>query len=195
MDEVAVAIGSDFTIEHRIRAGDGHGKPIKVTLTANALAGATSLSIRPDHPALASGDKLLFGEDVVVTLSGACAVGIATLAVTATDCAFNQGDELAKLVDLTGYTIACEVLTRRGDATPYIADTSFTVTLATQTANDRGKVQIACLAAVTTALQATAVALGQSAAGSYTAVLWRRDSGQKRPLDVFTLRLLEAGFL
>lgn len=185
MDTVEVAIGSDWTIEHRIRAGDGHGKPIKVTLTANAVAGATSLSIRPDHPALSSGDKLLFGEDVIVTLSSGCAVGITTLAVTATDCVLNQGDELAKLADLTGYTVALEVLTRRGDATPYIADTSFTVTLATQSGADRGKVQVAALAAVTASL----------VAGSYFAALWRRDSGQKRLLDEFTLKLVEAGFL
>jgi hypothetical protein len=195
MDTIEVAIGQDFTIEHRIRAGDGHGKPIKVTLTANALAGATSLSIKPDHPALASGDKLLLGEDAIVTLSGACAAGVSTLAVTATDSPFQQGDELVKIQDLTGYSIKLEVLTRRGDATPYIADTSFTVTLATQSGSDRGKCQSACLAAVTTALQAAAVALGQSAAGSYYAALWRRDSGSTRPLDEFTLKLVEAGFL
>lgn len=185
MDVVEVAIGQDFVLEHRIRAGDGHSKPIKVTLTANALATDTSLSIKPDHPALSSGDKLLFGEDAVVTLSAGCAVGSPTLSVTAPGFALNQGDELVKLVDLTGYDVKLEVLTRRGDATPLIADTAFTIALATQSGTDRGKLQASCSAATTASL----------VAGSYYAALWRRDSGQKRQLDGFTLKLVEAGFL
>ena len=181
----AVGKGQDFTLAFRILAGDGRGRPIKVTLAADFAAGVTSLTIKPGHPALASGDKLLFGEDVVITLSGACAAGVATLAVDATLCALRTGDTLVKLQDLTSYTIALEVLTRRGDATPYMADTSFTVTLATQTGVDRGKVTLAALAAATASLTA----------GSYYAALWRRNSGNVRPLAEFTLKLVEAGFL
>lgn len=185
MDVIEAAIGQDWTIEYRIRAGDGHGRPIKVTLAGDYPAGVTSLAIKPDHPALASGDELLFGEDTVVKISSACAAGASTMAVDATLCALSAGEELLKLQDLTGMTLKLEVLTRRGDASPYIADTAFTVALAVQTAIDRGKVQIACPAATTAALEA----------GSYYGAFWRRESGQNRPLAEFTLKLLEAGFL
>lgn len=185
MDTIEVKKGSDFAVEYRIRAGDGHGKPIRVTVAADAAVGATSLTVNPDHPALANGDKLLFGEDVVVTLSAACDAGDTSMDVTATTCAFDRGAQLDKLVDLTGYTIKAVVLQKRGDlaASAVIADTAFTVTLATQSGVDRGKVTISALAAATASKDA----------GSYYGALWRRNSGSTRPLAEFDFKLVEAG--
>lgn len=183
--KVPIAKGQDWTIEFRVRAGDGHGNPIRVRLTADAASGATSLTIDGKHPALASSDELLFGEDFVVALSGACAAGVQTLSVTAIAGPLRSGDVLEKLQDLTGYTIQMEVLSRAGDATPLIASSDVTVTLATQTAADRGKVQVAGLAATTASLDA----------GSYYAALWRRNAATARPLAEVDFELSEEGFL
>jgi len=185
MDTIEVAKGQDFAVEYRIRTGDGHGKPIRVQLTADAALGATSLDIKPDHPAFASGDKLLFGEDVVITLSSTCDAGDPTMPVTATTHALDTGAVLEKITDLTGYTIKAVVLEKRGDlaAVAFLADTAFTVALATQSGADRGKVTISALAAATVT----------KPAGSYYGSLWRRDSANTRPLAEFTFKLVEAG--
>jgi hypothetical protein len=150
MDVIEVAKGQDFAVEYRVRSGDGHGKPIVAVLTADAVLGATSIDIKPDHPAFASGDKFLFGQDVVLTLSSTCDAGDPTMPVTATTQAL---------------------------------DAVFTVTLATQSAADRGKVTISALAASTVS----------KTAGVYYGALWRRDSGNTRPLSEFTFKLDEAG--
>lgn len=176
--------GTDWGLEVRVMAGDGHGKPIRLTVAHDAPAVSGSLTVKPDHPALASGDKLLLGEDVVLTLDGACAAGSPTLPVDDTAIAIDTGTQLAKIQDLTGYTLQAEALSNRGDATPVIAAGSFTVTLATQTLLDRGKVTVTCAAAVTALLTA----------GSYFFCLWRQDSGNKRPVYEATLRVTEAGF-
>jgi hypothetical protein len=184
MDVVDLAIGQDFSRELRILALDGAGRRVSVTLAADAAAGATSLTVKPDHPALASGDKLLLGANVIVTLSATCDVGTTSMAVTATPAALNTGQQLAKVQDLTGFTVQAEALASRGDATPVIASADITVTLATQTGNDRGKLTLAVAAAVTAALDAAAL---------YLAV-WRRDSGSKRLLYEASLRIQDAGF-
>lgn len=185
MDTIEVTKGQDFAVEYRIRAGDGHGQPIRVTLTADAALGSTSLNIKPDHPAFAIGDKLLYGQDVVITLSATCDAGDPTMEVTATLHPLETGAQLEKLVDLTAYNLKAVVLEKRGDvaADALIPDTAFTVTLATQSGVDRGKVMVSALAAAT----------ASKAAGSYYGSFWRRDSGNTRPLAEFTFKLVEAG--
>lgn len=180
-----IAKGQDYTIKVRVLAGDGRGEPIKIRLTAPAASGATSLTIRGDHPAIASGDKFLFGEEMVVSASATCAAGVQTLSVTAIAAPLRQGDELAKIQDLTGATIAMEILTRRGDATALIAKSGGSITIATQTGDDRGFVSIAGVAADTASMDP----------GSYYGAVWRSNSGSARPLCEFTLQLREAGFL
>lgn len=184
MDAVDLTIGQDFSRTLRILAVDGDGRRIAVVLTADAAAGATALTVKPDHAALASGDKLLLGSNVIVTLSATCDVGVTSMAVTATPTALQTGQQLVKVQDLTGFTIQAEALANRGDATPVIASADLAVTLATQTANDRGKLTLAVLAAVTAALDP---------AWLYLAV-WRRDSGLKRVLYEASLRVGGAGF-
>lgn len=186
-DLIEISQGQDWTVEYRIRAGDGRGKPISVTLAADAATGDTALVIKGDHPALASDDVLLLGEDTVVVLSAGCAVGVTALAVTALAGSLKAGDVLAKLQDLTGYIIGLEVLASRGDATPLLAVGDTTVTLATQAGTDRGKVQVA-------GLQSTA-AVAALLAGSYYFALWRRNSGTARTLAEGDFRVLQRGFL
>lgn len=189
MQTIEVQKAQDWAVEYRVRAGDGHGKPIRVVLDADHDAGATSLTIKPDHPAFAPGDKLLLGEDTIISVSGTCAAGDTTLDVSATPCALDRGNELTKLVDLSGYSIKMVVLERRGDAaaSAFLADSVFTVSIPTQSGADFGKVNISCLAASTASKDP----------GSYYGALWRRDSGNAHPLDEFTFKLIDsaaAGF-
>lgn len=186
MKTVEVAKGQDFAIEVRVLAGDGHGKPINVTLTADAAIGAESLSIKPDHPAFASGDMLLFGEDTVIVLDEACAAGDPTMGVVATTFPMSAGTQLDKISDLTNYTsMKCVVLAKRGDAavSAVIADSALAVTKATQSGIERGKATIVGLAAATASKEP----------GSYYGAFWLRDSGAMRPFADFTFKLVEAG--
>jgi hypothetical protein len=186
MQKVRLAKSQDQIIELRVLAGAGREDDlISARLTADALTGATSLVVLPLSDALASGDKLLFGENTVVTLTGAAAAGVTSLAVSALAGPLRSGDVGRKLQDLTGYTIEAEILTRRGDATPLISLTGADITLATQTGDDRGKVQIGVVAADTTSLTA----------GNYYGAAWRRNAGTSRPLVEFEVELVEAGFL
>lgn len=185
MDTIEVAKGQDFTVEYRIRAGDGHGKPIRVTLEFDADAGATSLSIKPDHPDLADNAVLLFGNDGLVVVNGACLAGDTSLAIDALGFSLDAGNVLKLLVDLTGYTMKAVVLEKRGDvaADAIIADSALPVTVPTQTGSNYAKCSFAGAAAATVS----------KASGSYVGFFWRRDSGNTRPLGEFTFNLTEAG--
>lgn len=185
MDTIEVSKGQDFAVEYRIRAGDGHGKPIRVTITADANAGALSLAIKPDHPDLADNAVLLFGNDGLVVVNGACLAGDTSLAIDALAFDLDAGNTLELLVDLTGYTMKAVVLPNRGDvaADALIADTALAVTVPTQTGNNHGKCSFVGLAAATVS----------KTAGSYYGTFWRRDSGNVRPLAEFTFKLIEAG--
>lgn len=176
---IEVAKGQDWTIQYRILA------PERVRLAADAAEDATSLLIQPDHAALASGDKLMYGENVILTLTSACAVGVKTLAVSATPCILPATSWLQKVRDLTGYTLELEVLTRRGDATPLISKTGANVTILNQTAELRGLVEVAGLAADLAAMQP----------GLYFVTFWRTNAGTKRPLSGEDFKLVESGFL
>lgn len=185
VDVIEIPKGQDFTLEYRIKAGDGHGKPVRVTLAADAVAGATSLVVKPDHAAIANGDQLLFGDNVVISAGAACAAGATALTVAATPCVLHSGDNLDKLQDLTGYTIVMEVLEKRGDATAAISYSGASITIATQSGATMGLVQIAGLAADTASLTAK----------SYYGALWRRNLATSRRLAEADVRIVEAGFL
>lgn len=185
--KLRVAKGQDQVLRQRIFAADPRsGEPIYAELAENAITGATSLTVRPLRNALASGDKLLFGENVVLTLSAAAAAGGTTVALvgSALPGPLQAGDQGRKLQDLTGYTVNMEVLTNRGDATAVIA---LTGTPATQTGDDRGFVDFSLAAADTSGL----------AAGHYFATSWRRNAGSSRPLtpEGIDFEIFEAGFL
>jgi hypothetical protein len=174
-----VAKGQDWTVEWRVLA------PETVQLGADAAIGADALTVLPLEAALASGDKLLFGENTVVTLDGAVAAGAESVPVTTTTVKLRKGDVGQKIRDLTGYTVEFELSAKAGDATPLIADADVTVTVLTQTGEDRGKVQVAVPDTETDDL----------AAGSYFGALWRRDAGSERPLATASVTIKEAGFL
>lgn len=176
---IRVAKGQDLTIEFRIRSHEW------VQLTADAAGGATSLSVKPLAYALASGAKLLFGQNYVVTLSSAADAGDVTVVVTATDGPLKAGDYGQMLRDLTGYTIAMEVLANRGDALPVITLSGGDVTLATQSSILRGVVDVALAAADTIDLNK----------GEYYFSLWKTDSGTKRPLSEGDFEIVEMGQL
>lgn len=109
---IRVAKGSDWTRNFRVFDG------AQIVLSADAATGATTLTLAPDHPAIANGDKILFGENIIVTTSGASAVGSTSLSVTAL-----TGPLKAKAVgrrivkDLSTYDLEFRVLTNRGDST------------------------------------------------------------------------------
>ena len=185
-DEIEIAKGQDGTFELVVFSSNGQGKPVQVVLTADAAIGATSLSVRGDHPDIADDDVLLFGDNVRVQTSAATVAGDTSLAVDATAGPLKAGDIGRKLQVLTGYTIQGEVLTRRGDATPLITWSGADVTIPTQTVvGNTGRVQIAFLAADTSSLSP----------GSYYGAIWKRDSGTSRPLWEGVVRITEAGFL
>jgi len=173
------AIGDETPFELRVRA------PEWCQLTADAAAAATSLAVRPLPHALASGDKLIFGENTVVTLSGAAAAGVVALPVSATPGPLSAGDVGQKLRDLTGFTLVFEALSNRGDATPLITISGDDVTIATQTGIERGKVQFTCLAAKTASLSPSTL---------YWSI-WRRNVGSARPEAEGDLEIYEAGGL
>lgn len=171
-----IAKGQDCTLQVRVLA------PETVVLNADALAGASTLTIRPLDYALASGDKLLFGKSTVVTLSGAAAAGVTSLSVSAIAGPLRAGDAGQKIRDLTGYAITLEVLSNRSDATPHI---SRSCNVLTQTGDDRGHVQFVLVEADTSSLEAK----------SYYWTAWRRNAGSMRPQAEGTLVLSERGFL
>lgn len=179
IQKLELAKGQDWTLRLRILA------PERVELAANAIAGATALTLKPLGAARANGDKLLFGENTVVTLSAGAAAGAISLAVSALPGPLNSGDRGQLIRDLTGFTIGFEALTAGGDATPVISKTGVDVTLANQTGDDRGFVEIAGVAADTASL----------ALGHYYAAAWRRNSGSSRPLAEFGLVISAKGFL
>jgi len=178
-EPIRVAKGQDATIRRRVRAIEW------AQLTADAASGATTLNVKPLAYALASGAKLLFGENYVITLSAAADAGDVALTVTAIDGPLKTGDYGQMVRDLTGYTIVIEVLSNRGDATPVITLSGADVTLATQTGVDRGIVDLALVAADTASLDA----------GVYFWSMWKTDAGTTRPLAEGEFEIVEMGRL
>lgn len=173
--------GQDAVLECRVMSHE------TVRLNSDAATGATTLNINPLDYALASGDKLLFGESTVVTLSGVAAAGVVAVPVTALAGPLRSGDLGQKIRDLTSFMIEYELLAQRGDATPLIAPADVTVSILTQTGDDRGKVQVSIPAAKTLA--------NILDAGSLFDAYWKTDAGSKRPLAYGTVKAVEAGSL
>lgn len=170
---IDLAKGEDRLLAFRVSTGD------TVQLSDAAAAAATSLSIKANKTALSSGDKLLFSDNVVLTLSGSVAAGAVTASVSALPGPLARGDVGKLIQDITGFTLQFEVLTRAGDATPLIAKNA-TISDAT---GGVCRVQI------------DADDSDDLDPGSYYWALWRRDSGDSRPIAEGTLALREGGFL
>lgn len=177
--KLTIPKGSDKTVRVRVTTGD------YAEVGANAAAGATSITVKRLPQALSSGDKLLWGENVVITLSANAAAGATSISVDAIPGPLYMGERLEKLRDLTGGTFEMEVLTNAADATPVIAASAITATLATQSGSDRGIVDLAFADDDTDAITV----------GDYYGVIWRRDSGAERPIAEGTVSIVPKGFL
>lgn len=176
-----IAKGQDWPLEITV-----FGPEKEIKLAGDAIAGATTLVVEADHPALADGDMFQFGEHVVVEVSGAVAAGATSVTVEALDGPLQRGEKGLLLRDLTSATIEFEALANSGDATPAISKTGGDIVLLTQSARaTRGHVQVNGLAADTSSLEA----------GPLTWHLWRRNSGTSRPIARGTLTIEEQGFL
>lgn len=184
MDTIRIAKGQDAVIEIIVRAGWDEGEVESVRLSAYAAAAATSLSIEPLKYALDSGDMLMFPGNLVATLGDAGAIGATTLTVTALPGPIRQGVVGEKLRDLTGYTIALEILNSAEDTTPAL--TQIAGTNQTQSAiTGRGRVQFAIAAA----------ASGAAEARRYYAAARKTDSGSVRPQWEGEVEIYAGGFL
>lgn len=173
-----VAKGEDWPIEIRVFGEKS------VKLAGDAVAGATSLFLHWDHPAMSDGDKLLFGDHVVVTLDEDLAAGATTADVVALAGPLRSGLEGHELRDLTGYDIEMEILEAAGDETPLVSKTDADVTLADQTGDDRGKVLI----------DGEADDIASLVARSYPWFAWRRGDGVNKRLCGGILTVTDAGF-
>lgn len=171
---ITVAKGSDWV--RFVRVYD----KARIILSADAAAGATTLTLAPDHPAIASGDKILFGENVILTTSGSCAAGATSLGVTAIPGPLKAraiGQRIVK--DLSAYAIEFRVFAHRG-----ASETLFTlaeasgVTVGDDTTDPAGSgksdvVQVDGDEDNTADLDA----------GAYFWVLWRVDEGNEYPFE------------
>lgn len=186
-EEIVIRKNQDGFIDLRVLVGEGNGEsPETVTLTGDALTGATTLNVKPLDYALSSGDKLLFDKNTVVTLSAAADAGVVALAVTALGGPLGQGKDGYKIRDLTGFEIAMEILEEKGDATALISINGADVTILTQSGVDRGRAQLAFQAIDTSALVNESRLYG---------AIWRTNSGSARPIKEVDIRIDEAGFL
>lgn len=178
---IRVAIGSDWT--RYVRVFDG----ATITLSADAASGATTLTLAPDHPAIASGDKILFGENVILTTSGACAAGATSLSVTATAGPLKAraiGRRIVK--DLSGYDLEFRVLTNRGDSTALL---EIQGTSADDTTDPNSpKADIGSI--VGDEANFTSVD-----AGTYFWALWDATESSEVPLAQGPFELVEAGYI
>lgn len=167
--EIKVAKGQDWV--RYVRVFDG----AQVQLSADAATGATTLTLAPDHPAIASGDKLLFGENVIVTTSGTCAAGATSLSVTALAGPLKAKAAGRRIVkDLSGYTLVVEISDDRDDATALItAPTTAVGDDATDPNSPKADV---------VSLTGLAADTSSQTPGTYYWALWNRASNANRPL-------------
>ena len=169
---IRVAKGSDWT--RYVRVFDG----AEIVLSADASA--SPLTLAPDHPAIASGDKILFGENIILTTSGACAAGATSLAVSSVPGPLKAravGRRLRK--DLSGYELELRVFENRGDpAAMFTLAEGGGITVgddATDPAGS-GKSQIAQVVGDEDDTK-------DETAGNYFWVMWRCDEGNEYPLE------------
>lgn len=178
---ITVVKGSDWT--RYIRVFDG----AQIVLSADAATGATSLTLAPDHPSIASGDKILFGENIILTTSGSCAAGATSLGVTAI-----PGPLKAKAVgrrivkDLSTYTLEFRMLAQRGDTASVFDIAATTGDDATDPAGS-GKADIA---QVTGDEDDTK----DETAGSYYWALWNTVESAEKVLASGPFEIVEAGY-
>lgn len=78
---------------------------ISLRVTSAVEAGGTSIPIKPAKDPIASGRKILFGNDVFVTLSTPVVVGATSLSVVQTDLPIAKNTTGYLVADLTGCTV------------------------------------------------------------------------------------------
>lgn len=182
--EIRVSKGSDWT--RYIRVLDG------AAVQLSQDASASPLTLAPDHPAIASADKLLFGENIILTTSGACAAGATSLAVSSV-----PGPLKAKAVgrrivkDLSGYELEFRVFVNRGDAAAVFTITESDGVSVGDDATDPAGSGKADIVAVT-GDEANTKDLD---AGSYFWSLWRADEGYEKPLASGPFLIEEKGYV
>jgi hypothetical protein len=169
-EPIKIHVGEAFRRYLRVKSIE------RVQLTSD-LGSGTTLPIKPDHPPLASGDKMLFGGNLIFTLAEACVPGDETLVVAAFVGRLKQGDYGQKLIgDLSGYSPIMVVLRNPTDdnadalltITPTVADDAYDTAAS-------GKCDVFVLAdtrAHTSALEP----------GNYYWSCWRNVSLEERPV-------------
>lgn len=119
LDEDNWFIGEDKTFRFIIRTGK------QITATAAANVGATVIAVERLNEALLSGDKVYFPDnETTVTLSGAAAIGDASLAVDATPGDVDAGEIGKKIQNILGYTFEFIMRRRPGEPTADITKTT-----------------------------------------------------------------------
>jgi hypothetical protein len=177
---IDIDVGSDWI--RYFRPEDG----ARIVLSLDAVEGAVTLTLQPDHPAIASGDKLLFEKHIIVTAAGACAAGATSLSVTAL-----TGPLKAKAIgrriikDLSGYTLKFRVLAERDDTQLVLAE----ITASSGDDATDPNAPKADVAQVTAAKTDTI----NVAPGNYWWALWRTDSGVEKRLASGPFNLHAAG--
>ena len=180
---IRVARAQDATVAAVIYTGWDDGEPVQVRLASSALAAATVLNVERLRYALAAGDMLMFGGHLVATVaSGGPAVGATPIPVTSLPGPIKAGEYGRKLQDLTGYTVAMEILSDAGDEDADLVAAGVLQTQADTTG--RGRVQFALQAEDTEARSAK----------RYAATVWRTNSGSKRPMWEGAVEFRNAGF-
>lgn len=175
-----LAKGQDWPLEIRVIAPEK-----RLKLSGDAEASAVSLFVDGDHPALLDGEKFLFGDHVVVTIDGAVAAGVRNVTVEALAGPLQRGELGQMLRDLTGATLQFEASLDGADATPAVSKTGGDIVILTQTGEDRGKFQVAGVAAD----------WDDADVGEYVWHAWRRNSGSSRPVARGVITLEKQGFV
>lgn len=183
---IPVKRGQDVTVQARIFT-----RGVQVQLSADVVGGAAALPLKPDHPAIASGSKLLFGENIIATTTDACPPGDTSVTITALPGAgiiLRANAYGRRMADLVGATLKFGVF-EDGDEEEAAAFFTATVSLADDPddANSpKAQVAEAAVTAANTALMDLK---------TYYFAIWRTNSGTKRPVSEGDFILEGAGAL
>jgi hypothetical protein len=90
--------GASYVLSVTLLQGD------MIRTTADVLAGVSALPVEPIRQAIASGRKLLLGDDLVLTLAGAVDVGAVSLPIAPTPLPIAKKTKGWVCADLTGCT-------------------------------------------------------------------------------------------
>lgn len=183
-DSITIERGRDGTIPIRCHVLNGRGGYVEAKASAYAAAGVTSITIDRLEYALASGDMLQIGDGLVVTTSGAVAIGATTLPVTTTPGPVKAGEVMRLLANLTGYTVEMRIMNTAGDLVPVIPVVNLPITIPDQTViATRGIFNIAVDSTDTSSLTG----------GPFAGTAWRTDASNKRSLWTGQVNIVDEG--